>query len=198
MEHRPHLLVAHRIQSRGSETGKFKEQQAWRSHQYKLIGVFCVNVNFAAAICALAAGHATVDDVYLVLLNWCDNKSACAWVNYKCKESLIGRRLALVFMGLLLNSNLGIQAEYLNTHENFIADEISRLRRLTTKDSFNFDYAELLSTYPQQLTGCKQFFPSKLLLSTLYDVLLNNASPDPLIVRKLEPRALGSHISSSL
>ena len=88
---------------------------------------------------------------------WCDNKSACAWVNYKCKESLIRRRLVLVFMGLLLNSNLGIQAEYLNTHENFIADEISRLRLLTTKDSFNFDYAKLLSTYPQQLTGCKQF-----------------------------------------
>ena len=94
-------------------------------------------------------------------------------------------------MGLLLNSNLGIQAEYLNTHENFIADEISRLRRLTTKDSFNFDYAELLSTYPQQLTGCKQFFPSKLLLSTLYDVLLNNASPDPLTIKEWTPEMLG-------
>jgi len=60
---------------------------------------FCVNVNFAAAICVLATGHATVDNVYQVLLNWCNNKAACAWVNYKCKESLIGRRLALVLCG---------------------------------------------------------------------------------------------------
>jgi len=150
-----------------------------------------VNVNFAAAICTLAAGHATVDDVYPVSLNWCDNKSACVLVNYKCKESLISRRLALVFMGLLLNSNLGIQAEYLNTHENFIADKISRLRRLATKDSFNFDYAQLISTYPQQFTGCKQFFPSKILLSTLYNVLLNNASPDPLTIREWTPDMLG-------
>ena len=52
---------------------------------------FCVNVNFAAAICALAVGHATVDSVYPVLLNCCNNISAYAWVNYKCKESPIGR-----------------------------------------------------------------------------------------------------------
>ena len=153
---------------------------------------FCVIVNFAAAICALAAGHATIDDVYPVLLNWCDNISACAWVNSKCKESLIGRRLALVFVGLLLNSNMGIQAEYLNTVKNFIADDISRLRKIATdKNSFNFDYAKLLSTYPEQLTGCKQFHPSELLLSTLYDVLLNNVSPDPLTIKQWTPEMLG-------
>ena len=57
----------------------------------KSLEFFCVIVNFAAAICALAAGHVTIDDVHPVLLNWCDNISVCAWVNYKCKESLIVR-----------------------------------------------------------------------------------------------------------
>ena len=89
------------------------------------------------------------------------------------------------FVGLLLNSNMGIQAEYLNTVKNFIADDISRLRKIATdKISFNFNYAKLLSTYPEQLTGCKQFRPSELLLLTLYDVLLNNASPDPLTIKQ--------------
>ena len=70
----------------------------------------CVIVNMAAAICALAQGI-PCNDPYPVLLNLCDNVSACAWVNFRCKESLIGRRLALVFVGLLMKSNLGIQAE---------------------------------------------------------------------------------------
>ena len=89
-------------------------------------------VNLAAAICVLEAGHVAIDDVYPVLLNWFGNITACTWVNYKCKELLIGRRLALVFVGLLLNSNMEIQAEYLNTVKNFIADDILRLREIST------------------------------------------------------------------
>jgi hypothetical protein len=105
---------------------------------------------------------------------------------------LIGRRLALVFVGLLLNSNMGIQAEDLNTIKNFIADDISRLRKIATdKNSFNFHYAKLLSTYPEQLTVFKQFHPSELLLSTLYDVLLDNVSPDPLTIKQWTPEMLG-------
>ena len=120
MEYRLHLLVAHCIQERTSETYIPNKQQARFAHQHQLVRVFlCIIIKISGEICALTAGHVTIDDVHPVLLNWCDNISACAWVNYKRKESLIDRRLALVFVGLLLNSKMGIQGQYFSPSLNF-------------------------------------------------------------------------------
>ena len=70
----------------------------------------CVVTNFAAAIYAC---H--VDDIdlsnYPVLLNWCDNIAATCWVNIRCESSTIGCNLAKLFIGLLMGTNLGIQAK---------------------------------------------------------------------------------------
>lgn len=164
----------------------------------KLISINCLEffmviVNLAAAICALAVGVPS-NDPNPVLLNWCDNTSACAWVNHHCKTSPIGRRLALIFVGLLLNANLGIQAEYISTHLNFIADEISRAKRSSPTQSF--DFSTLLNKFPQ-LQGRRQFVPSPKLLTLISNVLLNNAYPDPLEIKEWRPETLGSFISSS-
>ena len=106
---------------------------------------------------------------------------------------MIGRALGRIFLGLLMSTKLGIQAKWLETELNKLADDISRLK----DDDHNYDYSRLIIDHPC-LANCRQFQPSNILLSMISEVLLNNASPDPLIVRKLEPRALGSHISSSL
>ena len=149
----------------------------------------CVVINFAAASYAYRA-----DDIdlynYLVLLNWCDNKAATCWVNVRCKSSMIGQKLAKTFIGLLMGTNLGIQAEWLSTKLNVIADDMSRLEGADG----NYDYSQLIVDHPS-LKTCRQFQPSPILLAMTSDVLLNNASPDPLTIRRLKPQDLGSFIS---
>ena len=63
-----------------------------------------------------------------ILLKWCDNMSACVWANTRCKHSLIRQELGKLFIGILISTKLGIQAKWLPTDLNKIADDISRLR----------------------------------------------------------------------
>jgi hypothetical protein len=158
-----------------------------------VLEMVCVVINLAAAIyfCWLDG----IDlSAYPLLANDCDNMSACSWTNSYCKSSLIGRALGRLFIGLLMGTDLAIQAEWISTLENEIADEISRLRKSRGKEG-EYDYSQLLTNYPV-LSSCRQFQPSSILLGWISDVLLRNASPDPLIVARLEPSALGSIIST--
>ena len=155
-----------------------------------VLEMICVIVNFAAAIhCCHVDG---IDlTAFPIILNWCDNTSACSWINHKCKTSMLGRKLALVFLGLLMGTSLGVQAEWLPTALNVVADDISRL----TSDDGVYDYQRLLTDHPS-LSSCRQFQPSPTLLGMIWGVLQSNDSPDPLIIKKLSPLALGSLTSS--
>lgn len=144
-------------------------------------------INYAAAMYACHIDGLPLDD-FPVLLNLCDNTSACSWINKRCRDSLIGRRLGRMFAGMLLNNALGIQAEWLSTHANVIADEVSRVKR---QDGGDYDYSQLLSRFPE-LQSCRRFHPSPTLLSLISSVLVDNVSPDPLMLSKLEPKTLGS------
>ena len=151
----------------------------------------CVIINMAASI--FACHHDGVDlSSYPVLLNWCNNTAACAWVSYRCKESLIGRRLARLLIGLTMGTSLGIQANWISTVDNDLADDISRLTLPVGRE--DFDYTHFLSTHPS-LSLCRLFSPSQTLLGMIWDVLLYKKSPDPLTVRTIEPNALGYFIS---
>lgn len=150
----------------------------------------CVIINFAAAIhvCWLDGLDLSA---FPVFLNCCDNTAAVAWINKRCKESMIGRELAKIYVGLLMSTKLGIQADWISTTANKIADEISRIHG----GDGEYDYSQLISSYPV-LSDCRMFQPSSTLLGMIWDVLLNNVSPDPLTIRNWEPSALGSIISS--
>ena len=66
---------------------------------YISINVFemlCVVINFAASIHFCHIDGLDLDS-FFVLVNWCDNTSACSWVNWKCKNSFIGRALGRFF-----------------------------------------------------------------------------------------------------
>ena len=54
-----------------------------------------------------------------------------------------------------------------------------------------YDYYTLKLTYPVQ-KNCHEFQRSNILLLIIWDIMLNNGSPDPLIVTKLGPETLGS------
>jgi hypothetical protein len=51
------------------------------------------------------------------------------------KKSIIGRTMARFFFGLLIGLNIGINAKWISTIENVIAEKISRLKKLITTKS---------------------------------------------------------------
>lgn len=156
-------------------------------------GFICINcletvviiINLAAAIVVCATDG--LDTSYIpILLNYCDNTSACSWVTKRCRGGLIGRALGRLFMGLLLSTDIGIQAEWLSTTDNKLADLISRF----TGQNIDYDFSRLIVDYPQ-LKVCRRFVPSASLLKLLHSTLLGRCSPDPMALRKLKPIDLG-------
>ena len=156
-----------------------------------VLEMVCVIGNLTAAI--VACDHDGLDlSGYPVLLNFCDNTAACSWVNDKCKHSMIGKRLARLYIGLLMGTKIGVHAEWIPIDRNVIADDISRLKELS--ETGDYDYKRLKDTYPA-LAACHQFQPSPTLLGMIWDILLHKSCPDPLIVRQLKPSVPGQFIS---
>ncbi|KAL7525635.1 hypothetical protein ACHAXR_001091, partial [Thalassiosira sp. AJA248-18] len=126
-----------------------------KSKKYISINVLemlCVCVNLAAAIYIYTCWHDSIDlSTSPVLLNWCDNASATCWVNKRCKNSLIRRALGRFFCGLLMSTKIGIQARWLSSEENVVADDISRLKN---NNEGEYDYSQLLVDHPS-LKSCR-------------------------------------------
>ena len=108
------------------------------------------------------------------------------------KGSMLGRLLAIFFCMLLMGYRLGINSEWISTRDNFIADIISRLKKLQAESSkhFSFDYSTLQQKYPQ-LKNCRFFQPSQSLLSCLWDILLHKKLPSLETVMTLKQSGLG-------
>lgn len=155
-----------------------------------VLEMVCAIVNVAAAI-FFCDNDCIALSSYLVLLNWCDNTTACTWINRNCKHSMIGQQLSCLFVGLLMGKNIGIQAEWISTNLNVIANDISRFK---DKNDEDFDYENLRETYTSCIP-CRQFQPSTTLLTMIWDILMNKSCPDPLTVKGLKPSALGQFIS---
>ena len=105
---------------------------------------------------------------------------------------MIGRHLGRLFVGLLMSTKIGVHAEWKSTLDNLIADDQSRLKKANEKGEF--DYTQLKRTCPM-LAPCRQFQPSNILRDIIWDFLLRNLVPDPLMVKQLKPCALGHFIS---
>jgi len=110
------------------------------------------------------------DDPYPVILCVTDNTSALNWTLHTSKKSMIGRALARFFCGLLIGSDVGVNAKWISTIENLIADKISRLKALidtNPKSSSSiptYDYANLQQEHAElksvlsssQVTSCSR------------------------------------------
>ncbi len=151
-----------------------------------VLKIVCIIVNYAEVIYACWHDGKNLNHFR------CDNTSACSWINTCCKESLIGHALGRFFCGMIMGSALGLDADYILMHANVVPDGILRLKRLSDGE---YDHSKLLSDYPL-LCSCCTFQPSESLLMMLWDIMLNSASPDPLIIWQLKPETLGSFIFS--
>jgi hypothetical protein len=169
----------------------------------QLITINCLEfasviINYCASLTVIETTDFT-DDPWPILLAWCDNSTAVHWVNHACMNSETGRALGRLFCALLMDSRLGINAEWLSTHENYIADDISRLKKLflqsnPTSQHPSIDYSIIFQKYPQ-LKTCKRFVPSEELISCLEHCLLQRSCPSLERINRLKQSSLGKLIT---
>ena len=147
-------------------------------------------INYCAAIYAFAKNDITTDP-HPVVLCVTDNVSAKNWTVHTSKKSIIGRALARFFCGLLIGSDVGINAKWISTHANKIADDISRLKKSATNPlSFQYDFSKLQQDHAE-LKHCHFFQPSQELLSMIWDILLTRRSPALNKVLRLKQNGFG-------
>ena len=147
-------------------------------------------INYCAAIYAFAKNDITTDP-HPVVLCVTDNVSAKNWTVHTSKKSIIGRALARFFCGLLIGSDVGINAKWISTHANKIADDISRLKKSATNPlSFQYDFSKLQQDHAE-LKHCHFFQPSQELLSMIWDILLTRRSPALNKVLQLKQNGFG-------
>ena len=154
--------------------------------KYKTDNGDLVSINvleYAAMIITYVAGYHVMvqvnpssQDPYPLLELWADNTSAESWILKASKSSLIGRALSRIQCALMINNPVGIWSGYINTHDNIIADRISRI---LTESLIPFEMPKLFKEFPE-LRGCRRFQPSPELISLITEALLTDKFVNPL------------------
>jgi hypothetical protein len=150
-----------------------------------------ISINYAA-VCADVIPNITDNNPFPTTLIMADNKSAESWTKKGCKASLPGRALGRLQCAHMINNPVGINVDYVNTKENKIADEISRIDRAVDAALF---FQSLTQVYPQ-LSTCRRFHPSAELLSTITAALLYGALPNPIVLAQQLQNNPGNFTSS--
>jgi hypothetical protein len=113
-----------------------------------------------------------------VVLCVMDNISAKNWTMHTSKKSIIGHALTRFFCGLLIGSDVGIDAKWISTLANSIADKISRIKKSANNfSSFQYDFSKLQQDHAE-MKHCRFFQPSQELLSMIWDILLMQKMPN--------------------
>jgi hypothetical protein len=121
------------------------------------------------------------DDPHPVYLLQCDNTTGEPWLSKGCASSATGRNLARLQAALLLDQGVGYHFGRVDTKSNAIADGISHI---SSESTLSHKFPLLLAQAPS-LLGCRRFLPNAVLISSIVDILLQNACTDPLTASKL-------------
>ena len=118
---------------------------------------------------------------------------------------MIGRWLGHFFCGLLVGSPLGINSQWISTHDhNELADTISRIKtgKVEKKSShypsldYSFDHSSLKQKY-SELSACRFFQPAPELTSMIWAIVLNGKFPCLKEIASLSQNGLGKLITSN-
>ncbi len=156
---------------------------------------FTIIVNYCASFIVFSTRKVN-NDPHPVVFCITDNTSVLNWTLHTSKKSSIGRALDRFFCDLLIGLNVGINAKWISTVKNKVADKISRLKKLTTTDSksssthHTYNYANLQQEH-KELKACIFFQPSHKLVSLLLGILLTGKCPDLNLILILKPQDLG-------
>ena len=159
---------------------KLRDSKSGKFISIKVLEYASIIINFAA-VSLYFRQHPDVSNPFPLALLFADNISAEVWAIKGCKCSFIGRALGRLLCALLINNPVGLSTDWVSTHDNKIADQISRLKSET--DSLSF-FISLIQSYPQ-LRGCRRFLPSHALLSGITEALLTGKLVDPLALSRI-------------
>jgi hypothetical protein len=103
----------------------------------KFVSINCLEyvtivINYYAALNYYARSSFENNGSYPVVLCITDSMSVKKWTTHMSKMFFIGQALARFFIVLLIGSSVGIKSLWINTKNNLIADEISRLNSVST------------------------------------------------------------------
>ncbi len=184
--------MAPELPRRGDEAHpSLKDNSDDRLISINVLQFVTVILNYCAILEIVTTTKVT-DDPHPMVLNVTDNMSALNWTLHACKSLQIGRLLARVFCSLLINSPVGITSKWISTHDNEIADDISRQKR----NSQSFDYSSLQQKYPE-LRACSFFHFAPELLLLIWETVLTGSWPTHDTIRKLKLKPLDRLTTSS-
>jgi hypothetical protein len=104
-----------------------------------------------------------------MFLLWTDNTTAESWTRRIAGlTGPQGKGLARLFAHLLMFSDVGVRAAYIEGEKNVTADYLSRICR--QNDFSQLTYLSLVQKFPG-LATCRRFQPSPELLSALFTTL---------------------------
>ena len=117
-----------------------------------LLEYVVVIINYA--ICTSLFYERNLNTVYKYqsLLNWSDNKSTIVWTKQAAISTAGGKALACIFCSLSINNDLQSLSNYINTKENVIADDLSRIKFTSSANTLN----TCLQAHAE-LRSCKRF-----------------------------------------
>jgi hypothetical protein len=95
---------------------------------------FTIIMNYCASLLVFKTRKIN-NDPHLVVLCVMDNTSALTWTLHTSTKSIIGRALARFSCSLLIGSNVGVNAKWISTIKNVVADKISRLKTTNLEPS---------------------------------------------------------------
>jgi hypothetical protein len=149
-------------------------------------------INYCGALTAYLKDGLT-DNPHSLVLCIVDNISGKNWTMHTCKQSITtGCTLARFFCGLLIELDVGINAKWISTMANKIADKILRLKKThtSTASSFSYDFSKLKQDHADLKHWCF-YHPSQELLSMIRQILLTQKLPNLDAVLALKLRGLG-------
>jgi hypothetical protein len=161
----------------------------------KFISIKCLEyvtiiINYCAAITAMLKSQITTD-THPVVLCVMDNISAENRTMHTSKKSIIGCAVARFFCGLLIGSDIGMNATWISTLASCIVDKVSRIKRSANiPSSFQYDFSKLQQDHTE-LKHCRVFQPSEELLSMIWNILLTQHLPNLSKVLQLKQSGLG-------
>jgi hypothetical protein len=150
-----------------------------------------VILNYCGALTAYLE-YGSIEDPHPVVFCVTDNISTKKWTTHTCKKSIIGQTLARFFCGLMIGSQVGINAKWVSTTTNKIADKILRLEKshTSTASLFCYDFSKLNQDHAD-LKHCHFYHPSQELLSLIWETVLTRKLPDLESIQVLRLNGLG-------
>jgi hypothetical protein len=191
------FLVASLVSKGSSQENTPAPQGQFRCniHIYQLSQVCDNNTELLCFNCHVC-NQKNNNDPHPVILCVTDNTSALNWTRHTSNRSIVGRALARFFCGFLIGSKLGVNAKWISTIKNMIADKISRLKLLNVANSKSpsssptYDYSNLQQEH-KELRACDFFQLSHKLVLLLWDILLMHKCPDLSLIMSLKLQDLG-------